>query len=78
MIVRRILASDWDRFRTVRLRALGSDPRAFGSTLERELAYPPNRWQEWATAAAEGFDSATFLAEAPGRAARGDGRGVHG
>jgi ribosomal protein S18 acetylase RimI-like enzyme len=64
-VVRRIRASDWSEFRTLRLKALRVDPVAFGSTLERELAYPEARWKQWAEGAGAGDEAATFVAELP-------------
>lgn len=48
--------------RDVRLRALQSDPASFGSTYERELAFEPARWDEWASGDSEGGVYATLLA----------------
>lgn len=44
MEIRRLVAGDEDTYRELRLRALGDAPRAFGSTLERELAFAPDAW----------------------------------
>ena len=63
MKTRRLLATDWEAFRTLRLQALRADPLAFGSTLQRELAYPEDRWREWAASGAIGDESATFVVE---------------
>jgi ribosomal protein S18 acetylase RimI-like enzyme len=38
--------ADWRLARAVRLRSLAADPSAFGSTLERELAFPAELWQD--------------------------------
>jgi ribosomal protein S18 acetylase RimI-like enzyme len=37
---------EWPRYRELRLEALRTDPLAFGSTLERELAFPEALWRE--------------------------------
>lgn len=39
----------WQTYRDVRLRALATDPEAFGSTSEREMAFPDERWIERAS-----------------------------
>jgi len=68
MNIRRVLPTDWEAFRRLRLEALRTDPLAFGSTLERETGYPNDRWQGWAESGALGNDSATFVVEAePGQ-----------
>ena len=65
---RRLAAADWKAFRDLRLSALKADPLAFGSTLQREEAYPKDRWMSWAESGALGGESATFVAEErPGR-----------
>src|SRR3954464_7652566 len=45
--VRRAAAGDEALLRDVRLRAVTTDPDAFGSTLERELARTDADWQRW-------------------------------
>lgn len=50
--------------REARLRALQTDPASFGSTYERELAFEPGRWDEWASEDAEGGLYSTLLAVA--------------
>ncbi len=45
LTIQRVLAVDWDRFRTIRLQALQSDPDAFGSTLVEELNQSPSFWK---------------------------------
>ena len=44
--VRRVEPSDWRDYREVRLRALATDPWAFGSTFLRESGFPESRWRE--------------------------------
>jgi ribosomal protein S18 acetylase RimI-like enzyme len=60
--IRRVVAGESDTLRAVRLRALADAPLAFGSTYEREAAYPPERWAAWASESADGRGQATFLA----------------
>lgn len=60
--IRRVKAADAVALRDARLRALQSDPLAFGSTYAREAAAPPSDWERWARDAAAGGDKATFLA----------------
>jgi GNAT superfamily N-acetyltransferase len=47
--------------RAVRLRALGADPDAFGSTTAREEARPASWWDEWAAASEDGAAQRTFV-----------------
>lgn len=42
------------------MRALESDPDAFGSTLERERARPDEQWEAWAAASEAGDEQRTF------------------
>ena len=37
---------NWTRYKAIRLRALKDSPDAFGSTLERELGFSDEQWQE--------------------------------
>jgi GNAT superfamily N-acetyltransferase len=43
--VRLLREADWEALRAVRLAALAEAPYAFGSTLERELAYTDELWR---------------------------------
>jgi ribosomal protein S18 acetylase RimI-like enzyme len=45
--VERVDEQRWRELRTIRLTALEADPSAFASSLERELAFPEERWREW-------------------------------
>lgn len=60
--IRRIRADDVEPYRSIRLAALRADPTAFGSTLERELAFNPTLWEERCVAASSGNTNAMFLA----------------
>jgi ribosomal protein S18 acetylase RimI-like enzyme len=44
--IRRAVPEEWRQWRELRLEALRTDPMAFGSTLEREVPFPPELWQE--------------------------------
>ena len=58
----RLDPEDWERLRSVRLRALDDAPDAFGSSFETESAYGPFEWQRllvhgpWWVATADGED----------------------
>jgi ribosomal protein S18 acetylase RimI-like enzyme len=43
-VVRRLAPEDRDLMRTLRLRSLRDAPGAFGSTYEREIAFPEDLW----------------------------------
>ena len=60
--VRRVGPQDGQLLRTVRLRALQTDPASFGSTYEREAAFERADWDEWADEHATGASGATLLA----------------
>lgn len=50
MMARRVRPGEWARLKQLRLRALESDPRAFGATLDEERALPDEAWRERAQA----------------------------
>jgi hypothetical protein len=56
MPVRRITPADALVLRDVRLRALATDPRAFGSTYALEAPRSPSCWETWAREHASGAD----------------------
>ena len=66
MIVRRARADEWRERRRLRLGALADAPLAFGSTLEREVAYDDVRWRSEAAASAAGIDEVTVVAALDG------------
>jgi len=45
-VVRTLRPAEWELYREVRLRALADAPEAFGSTWERESAFPESRWRQ--------------------------------
>jgi len=59
--IRRVQATEWAQYREVRLEALSTDPLAFGSTLEREARYPPERWQARMARDAGARDAAAWV-----------------
>jgi GNAT superfamily N-acetyltransferase len=65
--IRRIREDEGPRLRVLRLAALADAPMAFGSTLEREEAFPEHLWRERAERGAAGVDRITFVAEHDGR-----------
>jgi ribosomal protein S18 acetylase RimI-like enzyme len=60
--VRRVAPEEGSVLRRLRLRALATDPTAFGSTLEREQGFPEELWNQRALSGSEAPDQATFLA----------------
>jgi ribosomal protein S18 acetylase RimI-like enzyme len=62
IVIRRVVTSDAERIRAVRLRALATDPSSFASTYAKEAAYPDAEWIAWATGDAGGEEMATMLA----------------
>jgi GNAT superfamily N-acetyltransferase len=61
--IRRVRGDEGPRLRELRLRALAREPKAFGSTFEREEKFGPEVWDERANAAAAGLASLTVVAE---------------
>lgn len=60
--VRKLAGDEWTLYKTIRLAALSDAPYAFGSTYEREMAFPPETWQERAGQGAEGAASICVIA----------------
>jgi ribosomal protein S18 acetylase RimI-like enzyme len=42
---RRITSADWEKFKELRLKALQTDPQAFGGTYESESSYDEGYWK---------------------------------
>ena len=61
--VRRIRPDEWRALRAFRLRALATDPRAFGATLAEEEAMPDEAWQARARDGTAGGLLLTAVAE---------------
>lgn len=66
--VRRLRSNEAEPFRELRFAALKDSPDAFGSTLETEEGYPPERWETW-TRDASSDETGIWVA-----VAHGDGR----
>jgi ribosomal protein S18 acetylase RimI-like enzyme len=62
-VIRRLEASDWERLREVRLRALTTDPDAFLDRVERASELPDEHWRARASPSAT---SVTFVEERDG------------
>ncbi len=45
--IKKINKKDWREFREIRLKALQSDPKVFGSHYGREKNYSKQDWKEW-------------------------------
>jgi GNAT superfamily N-acetyltransferase len=58
--VRPVLSHEWLRLREIRLRSLQTDPAAFGSTHERDLAHPDEWWTAGAVDSEEGREKRYF------------------
>lgn len=67
MNIRRIRPGEGPLLRDVRLRALLTDPDAFGSSYERDASHGGDHWEERATGAAAGNEQFIALAEDDGR-----------
>lgn len=66
MIVRQLLASEFEVYRTIRLRALRGDSAAFDSSYEREALFDEATWARRLTSL-QGRAGAVFVAEISGR-----------
>ncbi|MEX2245834.1 MAG: GNAT family N-acetyltransferase [Dehalococcoidia bacterium] len=62
VVIRRVEPSDSATLRRVRLRALATDAASFGSTYEREAAFPDQTWTDRAARSSAGDEAATLLA----------------
>lgn len=62
VVVRQILSDEWKPYSELRLRALKSDPLAFGSTYEREQAFPAEKWRKLTRTSTDPPRSATWVA----------------
>jgi GNAT superfamily N-acetyltransferase len=60
--IRHVEAHEAARVRALRLRSLAEDPDAFGSTYERDAAFPAEWWERIARLSAEGSEQRTFVA----------------
>ncbi len=47
ILIKQIRESDWQDFRGIRLKALKSDPKVFGSNYEREKNNSKQDWKDW-------------------------------
>lgn len=65
--VRRVRREDGEALRELRLRALLSEPHAFGSNYEAEATAPLDRWDKLAASASTGPSQFIALAELQGR-----------
>jgi ribosomal protein S18 acetylase RimI-like enzyme len=45
IVIRRAVSDDWSAMKEIRLAALAEAPYAFGSTLDRELAFTEDTWR---------------------------------
>lgn len=63
--IRRIKPSEGVALRTIRLRALVSDPGAFDSSYERESQLPTEEWERRAAVASTGEEQCLFVVDAP-------------
>jgi len=63
--IRRIQRGEWRELRDLRMRALETDPLAFGSTVAEERMLADGQWQERAAKGAGLLDQATWVAVGP-------------
>jgi ribosomal protein S18 acetylase RimI-like enzyme len=63
--VRKARSAEWQALRDLRLRALGTDPLAFGSTLADETTFDEARWRKRAADASESATTSQWVAEDP-------------
>jgi GNAT superfamily N-acetyltransferase len=66
VVVRRIRADEAMRYKAVRLRAIRTDPHAYGTTLEHAIGRTDESWRDQAARNATGEECALFLAERDG------------
>jgi ribosomal protein S18 acetylase RimI-like enzyme len=64
--IRRLREDEVGAIRALRLRALQTDPIAFGSSYAQEHAFPEETWSERTIAGATSLTQSTWVAEAPG------------
>lgn len=62
VMIRRVRGDDDSRLRSVRLRALETDPLSYGSGVEEAMQRGPQYWSDWAVAHAQGVDHCTLIA----------------
>jgi ribosomal protein S18 acetylase RimI-like enzyme len=62
MEVRYVRSDEAERVREIRLRSLADDPEAFGSTYERDAAFPDEWWERIARLSHAGTEQRTFVA----------------
>jgi GNAT superfamily N-acetyltransferase len=60
--IRHVRADEAAAVRALRLRSLAEDPDAFGSTYERDAAFPATWWERIARLSAQGTEQRTFVA----------------
>jgi hypothetical protein len=61
MIVRHVLGHEAQRLREIRLRALATDPAAYGSTYAEEVDRPDAWWERGATLSEAGDEQRHFV-----------------
>lgn len=57
-----MLEDEWEAYRDLRLRALETDPLAFGSTAQRERAFSPETWKDRVGGRSNPLGSASWAA----------------